>query len=490
MVTQKQAVKATYAFLLNLRSETADRGVLKKLKPQGFLLSVAYDTKSILKIAHELRTTQKFKLFADNGNFTLVSQICKKYAAKSKLLLTKVQKIEKRNGHYLRVGETPSELRLQYQKLASAIEKDAAKLCGTGDSEIAGQLAMNPSHLIGVEDITIASWLALNLELSYTGLALSAFSKKNKRVCQLARRRIPTLDERLQPHYYPVASAVSYDTAFDAGKIFGAAGFQCVSMGFGAYMSDDNYNDHVIIKRKIIELGMSVPNRYTRTVLAARGFWDGYLKASNTVPEAFHFLGLGAPIMMALVSLCAWGTKELTFDATSPIKDAVTGTLYFSRPSYLKSRTRDIALRLARSDLKSWHCGCPFCREFNNTYPIRYSEGHAWYKSAIRDGAETQRLEVGATDLAPGGRLYNAYPILSEPMSGARRRDVDFARMNHNHWILTQITKELTKHSTSYSTLKKFVTQVVTSYCETTKSEHFAKAIQVGLELSTATPTK
>ena len=45
--------------------------------------------------------------------------------------------------------------------------------------------------------------------------------------------------------------------------------------------------------------------------------------------------------------LAAWGTKDLSYDATSPIKDAVEGSLYVSKPAYLKIRIRSIAWRLA-----------------------------------------------------------------------------------------------------------------------------------------------
>ncbi|OGB25604.1 MAG: hypothetical protein A3I66_13475 [Burkholderiales bacterium RIFCSPLOWO2_02_FULL_57_36] len=481
MATRKKT--ATYSFLLNLRPQTVHNIVLNKLKPTGFLLSPAYDTKSILAIARELRTRQKVNLFADNGNFTLVSKICTKYTARSKVLLKKVHAIEKKNRHYLRAKELPIGIRKQFQELALAVQREAEDLCKDGESDITSQLAMNPSHLIGVEDITTACWLALNLETSYTGFTTSLFTNKNKRVCKLANARLPKLDKALRPHYYPVASANSYDTAVNAGKAFGAARLQSVSMGFGAYMADDNYNDHIVIKGKLHELGLSAPNRYTRTVLAARGFWDGYKQAVGKAPQAFHFLGLGAPIMMALVSLCAWGTREITFDATSPIKDAMQGTLYFYRPSYLKSRTRDLALRLARGDLSKWHCSCPFCKDFNAVYPIQYAKGSAWYGAAMA-GSEPK---VDTKDLSQGGALYDIYPILSEPKGGARRKAVDFARMNHNHWVLANITKELEKHSTNYSALKKFVSDIVSSYCATTKSEHFAKAIQVGFELSLRT---
>lgn len=110
-----------------------------------------------------------------------------------------------------------------------------------------GQLGLDPTHLIGVEDITAACWLALDLERSYTGRRRSDWARMNRTTP--AVHRPPSTPPRLRDAYYPVASAESYNTAFDAGRVFAAHQLHHVSMGFGAYMADNNSTDYVDIGR-------------------------------------------------------------------------------------------------------------------------------------------------------------------------------------------------------------------------------------------------
>src|SRR5207245_2102844 len=122
----------------------------------------------------------------------------------------------------------------------------------------------------------------------------------------------------------------------------------------------DNQSDFLELEGRTVSLPHRVPTRYLRTVAVARGFWDGYRAHAGASPKAFHFLGLGTPIMMPLVALCGWGTAEVTYDAMSPILDAVEGTLYTSRPAYLKVRARKVAYKLAGTPRAVWNCPCPF----------------------------------------------------------------------------------------------------------------------------------
>ena len=331
--------------------------------------------------------------------------------------------------------------------------------------------------MIGVEDTTMALWLALNLEPEYLPYTRNDYRKINEAVALRAAAERKALPAELANACYPVASALSYDTAYDAGEVFAEHGLRRISMGFGAYMADDHYTDHVIIQDRLIELEDLMPNRYLRTALAAKGFWDGYRKKAGRPPEAFHFLGLGAPIMIGLVALSSWGTTELTFDATSPIKDAVEGTLYVSKPAYLKIRTQKSALRLASGKGKSWECPCPFCRDFVKKHPFDYETGSAWYKAKPAADAK-------AADLAPGGALYGAYPLLSEPKGGELRKAVTFTRMGHNHWVLQDIMAELKKNATSLAKLKKHVEGVVSAYEANTASDTFASAVRFAYKLA------
>jgi hypothetical protein len=288
---------------------------------------------------------------------------------------------------------------------------------------------------------------------------------------------IATLPRGLRNWYYPVASALSYNTAVDAGKVFARAGHRRIAKGFGAYMADNNYSDVLEMGRHRIALPASMPNRYVRTVAVARGFWDGYRATAGRPPEAFHFLGLGAPIMVALAALCAWGTPELTFDAMSPIKDAVEGTLYTTKPAYLKLRCRSVAYRLATEAGSTWTCPCPVCHAFMRRHPFRYPAGRTWH-------TRTKSKEVATADLKQGGALYDAYPLLSEPTAGPLRKEVSEARMGHNHWVLAEIMGALRRHSRTAQQLRTFVRDVTVDYGKATNSARFREAINFAFRLA------
>ncbi len=137
--------------------------------------------------------------------------------------------------------------------------------------------------------------MALNLEREYLPYTRSDYKKINEEVARRVASDRTTLPAQLASAYYPVASALSYAIAFDAGEAFAEHGLKRVSMGFGAYMADGHYSDRVIIDGRLVKLADLMPNRYLRTALAARGFWDGYRKKAGRPPEAFHFWAWAHP---------------------------------------------------------------------------------------------------------------------------------------------------------------------------------------------------
>ena len=447
------------------------------MKPRAYLLAPNRATGAQLELARQVRQG-RYGLYADNGNFALIGQIVKKYAPEASKLLEAVRREEKKLRHSARYGELSKPLSSQIAELAEKAGKEALKNREKGEAALQKQqLELRPTRMIGAEDTSMALWLALNLEPEYLPYKRSDYKKINEAVARRAAAEVKQLPRELATFYYPVASALSYDTAYDAGEVFAQYGLKRISMGFGAYMADDHYTDHVMIGKRLIELKDLMPNRYLRTALAARGFWDGYRSKAGAAPEGFHFLGLGAPIMIGLAALSAWGSAELSFDATSPIKDAVEGTLYISKPAYLKIRTQKSALRLASGTGLTWDCPCPFCRDFMRKHPFDYEAGGSWHK-------KKKASDVKAADLSPGGALYSAYPLLSEPDGGALRKAVTFARIGHNHWVLEDIMAQLRKNATSLARFRKHVGGVVADYEANTASERFADAVRFAYKLA------
>ena len=463
-------------FVYNLSPDTFTEPNLTGNQPFGYLLAPNNATPQLSDLAAQVRG-RGLPLLADNGNFTLIGDVRAALRGPADALRGQVSEIEDRLDRSVRPGELPQDLTHSFFELSIRARELARQLAGDGQQSLPAQLALDPTHLIGVEDITAACWLALDLERTYTGRRRRDWARMNDTTARRAATQQPLLAAPLREAYYPVASAESYTTAFDAGRIFAAHQVRRIAMGFGAYMADNHYTDYVDIGPRRIEFGGRLPNRYTRTVLAARGFYDGYRSEAGTTPAAFHFLGLGAPIMLPLVALATSPGGGLTFDATSPIKDALRdGVLYVTTPAYLKIRIRKSAAWLASDPARRWDCPCPFCRTFTTVFPFDYPAGHAW-RTANPD------RDPAAPDLRDGGALYDAYPLFSEPPSGPRRDAVDHARVGHNHWALEQILRAV-RDATAAGELHDHVDTVIADYTPTT-SAPFAAAVQHGLRFAT-----
>ena len=466
------------AFLYNLRPETYTPTVSQNLSPKGYLLSPAYATRKAKELAQQVRF-QEYRLMADNGNFSHIEKLRAQFEATAQSLFLEVAKAEHQLGRSLRASDAFDSLRNKYRALAKDVQNAAKQLAGNGEENLQVQIELNPTSLIGVEDITLAAWLSLNIEPVYLDFPSATYRALNRSVAKRAVKRQKQLPEALAQEYYPVASASSYNTAFDVGSEFARKGLEKISMGFGAFMADDNWTDHVQIGTRTIVFKERFPNRYIRTAAVAKGFWDGYMHQAGRPPKAFHFLGLGALIMLPLVTLAAWETPDLTFDATSPIKDALQGgTLYVTKPAYLKLRTQSIAYRLASDPTAEWNCPCPFCREFIANHPFQRELGFKWLK-------QTGAREVSSQDLRAKGALFSAFPLLSEPGAGPLRKAVNQARIGHNHWVLEEIMTDLGT-ATDRQDFQARVEGILKRYEENTKADRYGRAIRFAYNLITS----
>lgn len=464
-------------FVHNLSVDTYEAAARRHLSPPGFLIA-PQNARGRLKVLAKDVVASRRELMADNGNFATIGKIRREFADEATELATKVRAFEETLGRSSRRGELPSGLVRRFDSLDRKVRSEA-KARGLSDHQIlAAQIPLSPNQIIGAEDLTMATWLSLDIEPRYTSRNRRDYRRYNAAVAKRAVKVLSRMEPELAERYYPVASAVSYNTAVDAGREFAAAGIEAVSMGFGAYMADANFTDHMVVGRRRIDFGTRLPHRYIRTTAVAIGFWTGYHEVDGKAPTRFHFLGLGAPIMIPPVALVARRTPQLSFDATSPIKDATKGgTLYVDKPALLKIRTRKVAHRLAREPSHRWECPCPFCQAFVADHPFDYKLGHRWFDT-------TGQPKVQAKDLRPDGALFLAYPLLSEPSGGPLRKAVNYSRIGHNHWILERTIASLNR-AARRDGLPTRVTNIISSYQRRT-SPPFSKALQVALDMAGA----
>ena len=195
-------------FIHNLSSDTykfLDEGILI---PSGYLLAPNNATRTLKSLAKKIRK-QDVDLLADNGNFVEIGKIKKNFKEESTKLLAQVRKFERETlGRSTRPGDLTPELQNQYRSLANRIQTACkAALLDDADMLIAQQ-NLDPTALIGTEDITMASWPSLDIENAYTNKHWSTYRALNRKVAHRAVKIISNLPFKLRNHYYPVASAV------------------------------------------------------------------------------------------------------------------------------------------------------------------------------------------------------------------------------------------------------------------------------------------
>jgi hypothetical protein len=456
------------SFVVNLRNLTIAPIFRRRLKPTGYLAAPAALTDALRRAAATLVDDGRL-LVADNGLFDDIGCITKALAAEGGEVRRRLTALDGKLGRPTKAQDLDAKTARLVDALADDVGARAAALAP--GVTLADRLSLNPTAVIGNEDITGAMWIRLGLDGVLSQARRKELRRRNRAVARAAIKARAEVPRGV--NYLPVASALDYDSAFDAGREFAAAGVTGAACGFGAYMADDQSTDTVVIRGRTRKLPGLLPQRYLRTALAARGFWDGWHSESDVAPKAFHFLGLGAPIMMPIVALAARATPTLTFDATSPIRDAGEGTIYVSRPAYLKIRAWKVAERLAGDAKARWNCPCPFCRAFVRDQPFDYADGLAWRKAH-------PRKVVTAVDLRGTTPLAKAYPLLAQASRDPLRDLIELARVGHNHWVLDEICAAASKASS----LDAHVANVVAAYAEESRGTQFVAAVKLALDIA------
>ena len=424
-------MKAITGFLVNARASTLVASYVQRSQCSGYLFPPDATTTAL---TNALKSSRYFKL-SDDGAFDDIGKI---------VATTKHQDID---------------------SLVTGLAIAAAGL--DTNAQLATQLAVRPSAVVGPENVTVAAWLRAGLG----DAELRPLRQKVARInAAVARRSAELATLTAGVPCLPVASAFDYDTAHDAGLAFAQTGLQRASMGFGAYMADDGWVSDYQVRGHIRKLPRRLPARYLRAALVARGFFDGWRAGTGRTLKHFHFLGLGAPIMLPLALLAAADADITTFDATSPIQDAADGSIYVSVPASLTVRTWKVAARIAtEAPDTGWTCPCWFCGGFAATYPFNWKQA----RDLLTDDPAPK-----SKNLRSGARLAEACPLFrigTDPLATAAQD----ARIGHNHWVVGSLTKRLAVSRP----LSAAVEQQVSKYVKNAGTPQYGQAVDLALQI-------
>lgn len=480
--TEARLLGMSASFLVNLRALTIAPDFDDVLRPKGYLAAPASATAATRKFAASRPRGRT--VVVDNGRYDDIGRIAAALASQAQAVQDQLRAARLNAGADFSLRDLPAAGRAQLDALLGQLA--AAVSQAPGGEALADQLAYRPEAVVGEEDIWAACVQRLGLDTTVIPRLRQQIRARNDTVAARAASVVADQPPGRKPGrfagpaargrgpdtwYLPVASAVDYDSAFDAGRIVASSGARSAALGFGAFMADDSYVTTYRRGGRTRRLPGRMPARYLRTALVARGLWDGWAAAAGGgAPLRFHFLGLGAPIMLGIAAVAGHATEQLTFDATSPIRDASEGSLYLCDPAPLKVRTRSLAARLAAQEGFSWPCRCPFCVSYLTSRPFDLAAAAAW-RLANPD------RPIVAPDLRPPSALARALPLLSEPSAGPERKAIEKARVGHNHWVLQTITARLNRHSSKREDLISYQARVIRNYSQTTNSAQFATAV-------------
>lgn len=424
---------AHFSFLVNARPTTLTGEFLRGMRAGGILFPP--DRAAVATVAALAGPWHRRFVLADNGAFDTIGRIAGSLPGRS----DNATKIE-------------------------SVRRAAAKV--DSNSQLADQLAVGPDAIIGPEDITLACWLRAGV--AETDL-VQRRAELRRRNGAIASRGLTMQTAHPDLTVYTVASAHDYNSAYDAGQVLGAAGVRAVAMGFGAFMTDDSWATRIKINNRWRPLPRSLPLRYLRTAQVVRGFFDGWAATGAAAPSRFHFLGLGAPVVLPLAAYAARSVHSVTFDATSPIKDAAQSTLYVSKPAQLKVRTWNVLERMALDPAHRWNCPCPFCGAFCLLHPFD--------ETRLRMLA-TRGRPLTAQDLRVGRVAAQAAPLFAVG-PGPLGRAAEDARAGHNHWVVGLTLQRLS----DAADLRAAAHSEVTAYVANAGAAHFGQSVALAWDL-------
>jgi hypothetical protein len=151
---------AAHRFAVNLRPETVSRGFRAALKPSGYLVP-GNAPASIRGRARDLGG-EGVDILADNGHFDDIGRIATMHIQESEELRSQVRIAEEQLGHDVRPGDLDAGLRDRYRDLAVRARTESLLATTNRPRTIAEQQTSSPTRMIGIEDISMAVWLALN----------------------------------------------------------------------------------------------------------------------------------------------------------------------------------------------------------------------------------------------------------------------------------------------------------------------------------------
>ncbi len=464
-----------YIFISNLKDVTANPDYPITMRRDGYLLSSQYTNRSLEALAKLVKARRNL-LVSDNGNFTRMKSITSRFSLRGEAILAlAIEEVKKDD----KVKHETLEQRVD---LILEVEKACAQELAEMDFEaiIRKQLSINPDYMIAMEDLTIPVMMMLGLMHPVFEPSANNVSKHQNNSIELYKTqssgKMGSADGLSEVAKFHVLHAYDYASAFQGAKeIRKKLSPEGIAISYGGPMKSRRWVTSLKFGDKVETFKEKLPEPYLAatalTLGAAKGLESG-------VPV--HILGVGTPILIAMISTLLPESSAISIDSTAPFKDANVGTLYGSKSAFIKMDQYKVAAYSLINN-SPFTSRTPFFKQFEHDFPSNWdalrAELGVTTNSKIKDIASILKKETELTE--------KYIPFFSKMRSGKdemmKRLRMD--RAGHNFWILRNICVSVRDRMDDNDDLNKWIEYQVSRYCSVANRK-WAEAVKHCFELS------
>lgn len=461
-----------YTFISNLSPVTVDPDVPETLLRDGYLLSEHYTTSQTLALAAIARARRNL-MISDNGNWTRMNALGRLFSDEGAAILETARTEAE-------AGAVSAGTRADRKALMDRIAQDcSAALAALDATEIIGtQLRMKPDYMIGLEDFTVPV-------LIMSGLMDPVFAPDPSEIADFQARTRALFVRQMEGqfgHAQDMAGTARFLVvhAFDYASALAGAGAarnvakDGLAISFGAPLASRRWISEIEIAGITEDLGEPLPESYLAAQALALGVVNGH---ADDIP--IHVLGVGTPILIAMLGFLLKGSRAVSIDSSAPMLDAFDGRIYGTRSAFLKMRMYRLAAQCLIDDVP-YESSTPFFRAFEERHPSDWPG----LRGALGVTAASDRREI-ETKLETDQELVRAHIPFFVRLTSANDSffwDLRVSRAGHNYCVLREIVDHVRRRRNNWPALRAWTEAEIARYAAS-GSPKWARAVEKSFEL-------
>ena len=273
-----------------------------------------------------------------------------------------------------------------------------------------------------------------------------------------------------------VLHAYDYESAFLGAQNISSTQPVGIAISYGGAMRSKRWCEEL----KFGDVTETFEEKLPESYLLAAALTLGVTKGLNS-DTPIHILGVGTPIMIALIGHLLHRSRAVSIDSTAPFKDANAGTLYGSKYGFLKMDQYKVAA-YALVNNQPYTSRTPFFKAFENAFPSNW----AALRSELGISSSTSIKKLALALKNDHRDLVEKHiPFFSRMRSGDDQmmKQLRIYRAGHNYWILRNIVIAVRSRMHDSNALEKWTDYQVKRY-QSVASYKWGKAVEKVFEWS------